>query len=356
MIRKTEKSGKLWRCKQLFFGTGVLLMCFLLVHPVFADNYEYLPSGLNAYSVTGINDNNVIIGTGGFAGGAVGGMDGYPYTKGFTYSNGAYSVIHLPGMLESQTTGINNNNVIVGFAYGSGYINGSDYIHTGFTYNNGTYTVINPPSGLNITRFTGINNNGVILGMAWLEDSMNRPGTGLTGFTYSNGAYSYIGTPSRFDSTYFSGINNSGTIVGYGRNSSTSLSECFIYNNGTYTFFNPPSEIGGSPVFTGINDNGVIAGTAWGGKTGFIYKDGTYTIINPPTGMDAIDVFGINNNGIIAGSVWNDTAMGAYTYSNGTFNILLTEGSVAPVPLPSALLLFAPGLVGLATIRRRFRK
>jgi len=27
-----------------------------------------------------------------------------------------------------------------------------------------------------------------------------------------------------------------------------------------------------------------------------------------------------------------------------------------PVPLPGALLLFAPGLVGLAAVRRRFKK
>jgi hypothetical protein len=39
------------------------------------------------------------------------------------------------------------------------------------------------------------------------------------------------------------------------------------------------------------------------------------------------------------------------------YALAVHEGNVgAPVPLPSALFLFAPGLLGLAAIRRRFTK
>jgi hypothetical protein len=42
--------------------------------------------------------------------------------------------------------------------------------------------------------------------------------------------------------------------------------------------------------------------------------------------------------------------------SMGCYALAVHEGNVAPVPLPASLFVLGPGLVGLAAIRRRFKK
>jgi hypothetical protein len=47
---------------------------------------------------------------------------------------------------------------------------------------------------------------------------------------------------------------------------------------------------------------------------------------------------------------------GVFTVTDMGYGVDNVSVTMAPVPLPSAMLLFAPGLAGLAAIRRRFRK
>ncbi len=50
----------------------------------------------------------------------------------------------------------------------------------------------------------------------------------------------------------------------------------------------------------------------------------------------------------------NDTL--TFSFLHDTATISLTNVSAAPVPIPGALLLFGPGVAGIAVLRRRFKK
>ena len=71
-----------------------------------------------------------------------------------------------------------------------------------------------------------------------------------------------------------------------------------------------------------------------------------------------------DTNGYNSGGDNGDTIMGrAYNFNGGTVSVnhgygLVTDfvGTAPAVLIPGAMLLFAPGLVGLAAMRRRFKK
>ena len=155
-----------------------------------------------------------------------------------------YSVLKYPGSFQNTTDalGINNNNVIVG----SYYIDAFSTTH-GFKYSNGKYSTIDFPGAV-YTAVLGINDNGDVVG----EYLLSSPGN-FHGFLRHAGVFTTIddlGAPS----TMLAGINNAGTIVG-NRDSNYG----FVYKNGTFTDYNPPSRAGLPTYFStlsGINNPG----------------------------------------------------------------------------------------------------
>ena len=96
---------------------------------------------------------------------------------------------------------------------------------------------------------------------------------------------------------------------------------------------------------SGINNSGQIVGTFYDGiqQHSYLYSNSIFTAIAVPDSPLTL-AFGINDNGQISGSYYGAT--GGY------------QGFIAsPVPLPTSLLLFASGLLGLSSLTmRRMRR
>ena len=266
----------------------------------------------------GINDAGTVVG---WYEGASGG------TSGFSLSGGTSTTLNYPGAWDTYAYGINDAGAIVG----SYYTPGADH---GFILSGGTYTALNYPA-------FGINNAGTIVLRG--------------GFMSSGGTYTPLNYPGAVWSAVW-GINDAGTIVGSylmsyspGSNPNSccfSGAEGFSLSGGTYTSLNYPGAL--YTYAYGINDAGTIVGyyEKDGTTSGFSLSGGTYTSLNYP-GASYTFAQGINDAGTIVGYYWD-----AGGRAHG-FSLSGTTYSGINLPIPGAILLLAPGLVGLAAIRRK---
>ncbi len=191
-----------------FFKSGLLYKGFIYHNGVY--KILHIPLGWrNPLSVfplgiepNDINDRGVVVG------------DVWSYnnklgydTKGFIYYLGIYRWLLPPGYRTSSLTGINNNGIVVGY----GEIGDNDR-PTAFIYKSGQYTQL-LPEGCTYSLASDINDDGDIVGHGW---SLNDNGTAtVKGFMYSAGYYTEL-LPPGWEQAYATGINNSGVIVGYG--------------------------------------------------------------------------------------------------------------------------------------------
>jgi probable HAF family extracellular repeat protein len=140
-------------------GPNALTLGFLDVNGMFTT--LYYPGSAGQFSLatepSGINNAGEIVGTvyiipAGFPGGAV---PGYA----FVYDNGVFSLMSVPGSLDTVANGINDSGQIVGY-----YIDGNDVQH-GFLDTNGIFQTIDFPNALpGTTDLVGINDAGEIVG------------------------------------------------------------------------------------------------------------------------------------------------------------------------------------------------
>jgi hypothetical protein len=165
----------------------------------------------------------------------------YPATNspapqlGLMLTSSGYSTLKYPGSFFTVLTGVNKYNVIVGY-YGNSY---SDF-PKGFKYANGKFTLIKFP-GAAATMPSAINDNGVVVGSYVIGNFENPP----HGFILQNGTYK--SGPLATD------INNLGVMVAGNQ---------IIYPNGTYKIVNAPGSYQGQTNVYGINDAGIVTGTA----------------------------------------------------------------------------------------------
>jgi uncharacterized membrane protein len=87
-------------------------------------------------------------------------MDSEGY-RGFSYSDGRYTVLLPPGWHDAVAHGINDLGIVVGRAVAADHS-----ISTGFAYWNGTYTEIMPPGWITAEAYR-LNNRGVVVGSGY---------------------------------------------------------------------------------------------------------------------------------------------------------------------------------------------
>jgi probable HAF family extracellular repeat protein len=116
---------------------------------------------------------------------------------------------------------INKHEDVVGeFDTGSA----GSYTETGYLLSKGVFTVIVVPGALDTIAYS-INDAGAIVGTYLASDDSTH------GFLYQSGTYTTIDYPGSFSQNELSGINNSGMIVGaYG--DGVQFGHAFIYQSG----------------------------------------------------------------------------------------------------------------------------
>jgi len=148
---------------------------------------------------------------------------------------------------------------------------------------------------------------------------------------------------------YFSGVSNltyPSSPNLYGFNITTGGSEWLGFAGGSATFtFASPTDVFGM-YMTGLQQ--VFSGT--NGLT-VSFNDGAPQVLTPPINVNGgTEFFGFTDPGHLISSVTiTDLSNDAWGIDNVSFN------KASAVPIPGALLLFAPGLAGLAALRKRIK-
>jgi probable HAF family extracellular repeat protein len=150
---------------------------------------------------------------------------------------------------------------------------------------------------------SGINDSGEIVGIAHSQ-----------AYIYDNGSYTYLNPPG-YTETQTLAINNNGQVLGY---SNDSIPEYFIYTNGTYQSFTITA---GVP--TSINDSGEIVGYNGATSEGFV--------IGGPSVNNSLFVepTGINDHGQIIGFCGDLCGGGSFLYTDGVFTLIRFPGAIS---------------------------
>jgi hypothetical protein len=220
----------------------------------------------------------------------------------------AFDPIQFPGAGTTLPLGINDLGQIVGEVANDPalpplVLNGQDFWTTGFELDGGVYSLVYYPA-IQVTQnnpgwpaggATGISNAGVVVG-GYATNATN-----ALGYTESGGVYtaqSFGPAPNNFTPT---GINANGVIAGTCTGCAAGeSSSAYVDAGGTITLLNAPSDGGATTAGNGINDwGGLILDTAAG--TSYLYDNGTYTQIVMPGAVETLAA-SINNDGVIAGS------------------------------------------------------
>ncbi len=190
-----------------------------------------------------------------------------------------------------------------------------------------TFITLNDPSAPSYTAGAGINALGEIVG-SYIDGSGNE-----YGFLYNNGTWTTLDDPSEgggADGTFaygVYGVGNSGEIVGYYLDGSGDP-HGFSYSNGTWTTLNDPSAGGGADgtYAFGVNASGEIVGAYEDSSNiyhGFLYNGGTWTTLNDPLGVDGTFAYGINAAGEAVGFYYDSSGdPHGFLYNAGTWTTL----------------------------------
>lgn len=200
-----------------------------------------------------------------------------------------------------------------------------------------SYAPVNVPGAVE-TDARGINNNGEIVGFyktaSCTEVSFAVPNCTVKGFKFVNGAFVKLMVPNSV-STAILGVNDLGDLVGFYKKSDGSEHGFIWFHTNvvkTIDYPHPPS--GTNTIPFGINKAGTVVGGLWGNQNavsagGWVWVNGTFSNMNPtrpgavaPSGWS---VNGIANSGVISGQLFQDDNFQAW-FKQGTDQDFFLDG------------------------------
>jgi probable HAF family extracellular repeat protein len=217
---------------------------------------------------------------------------------GFLLSGGSFTYLDFPGAYGTFLNGINDTDLIIGYATFNGGTTAS-----GFFYD-GTYSSFSV--GNNSATFAWATDNA--------GDAVGGAGTiyGTRGFAMRDKTFKMILPPGTHVYIYATGVNNLGEIVGWTTGTSD---QGFAYKAGKYQTIAVPGAY--DTEAWGVNDGGILAGWYDVGGTayGFAEISGRYVSFAYP-GAAGTFPSAINTSGQVVGS---------YTFDNNTYHGFVTS-------------------------------
>jgi probable HAF family extracellular repeat protein len=249
-----------------------------------------------------------------FALAAIGGGPGY---KGYTF---------LPiddpdaGAFGTSVFGINSPGVMVG-NFGD-----TEDVVRGFVLRAGQFTNL-PVDDFLFSTLYDVNSSGTAAGT--LADASGI----VRAVTYSpDGVISFLPDPVPGAMSTADGINSRGTVVGVFTDDGFATAHGFIYENGSFRFFDAPGS--SYTVPWRITDSGTVCGTffdALDNPHGFLRdKEGNLTQVDVP-GAVWTAVYGQNEHGDIVGGFGDGTTEHGYLFHKGVFLTLDYPGATDTV-------------------------
>ena len=297
---------------------AIVISAVLLSTSAFAGNGPSFaridnPSDPTFNQLLGINKEGVISG---YFGSGAQGHPNQAYTIAPPYT--IFASDNLPGSVQTQATGIGNNEITVGFWSPTNTGTDSNFgfirLANGFTY----LSVNNPlaASTPEVNQLLGINPSSIAVG--FYNDASGAP----QGYTYNvkTGVFTPV-TIMGAVSDASTGINSHGLICGFFTNAD-GLTQGFVQalTGGVVTTFMVPGST--TTQLLGINDAGVAVGFYIGSDGfdhGLAYNpvNGNWSTIDDPEGLMGTVLNGINDKG---------DAVGFYTDAAGNVHGVLVTG------------------------------
>jgi len=229
---------------------------------------------------------------------------------GFTYINGTYKTVDVPGAVSTVVNGLNDYGDLVGtYTTNDGGIHGFLWLHTG------TIRAINPPAGYSgyITIPMSVNKYLTVVG-EW----------GGGSFRWVNGKTTSVAVnsdPGCANCNGLTGISNSGTMVGFSMKGDSWRG--YLKRGTDFDFF--PKFENGDSFTDAVNDKADIVGYGGGGVNAYFAKtvesnEGTTDVEKSPVYLS----FAYPNSTMTLAFGVNDTRsiVGAYQDGNGIHGFL----------------------------------
>ena len=276
----------------------------------------------------GINDKGIIAGYFGS------GVAGHP-NKGYRVSEGALGDFvneNYPGSVQTQVTGVNDDDLTVGFFSSMNNANNAND-NTGFYRVNGSYHRVAFPTDDNadppVDQLLGVNDSDTAVGFYTDDQGDNH------GYEYSIGSHRFhTVTVSGVGATSVTAaaIDNRGDIAGFFTGSGGAQDGFLLAKSGGQTILAYPGA--GVTQALGVDDRGEVVGdyqTGSGSSVqthGFTWTAaGSFKTVDDPNGVGATTVNGVNDDGRL---------VGFYTDSAGnTDGMLATPSMNQPTTMPS---------------------